>query len=180
MAKLSKDFKESIKKLSETEKEKIIFKFATKHQAIYEQLSMLYLKEKAEENFMEITRQKISDHLNYFEGKNPQQALSKAITLAIREITALKKITKNKTQEIELGIFLLETVFIKYGEYFGTNYRTLDTKVANFIDKTITLIYEHGENELIHDYKVSMDRFLEFIKQTSNFVDAVYALPKHL
>ena len=38
MAKLSKDFKESIKKLSETEKEKIIFKFATKHQAIYEQI----------------------------------------------------------------------------------------------------------------------------------------------
>ena len=180
MTKLSKDFKESIKKLSETEKEKIIFKFATKHQSIYEQLSMLYFKEKAEENFMEIARQKISDDLTYFEGKNPQQGLSRAITAAIKHITTLKKITKNKKQEIELSIFLLETVFIKYGEHFGTNYRTLDTKTANFLNKTIQLIYEYGENELIHDYKVSMDRFLEFIKRTSNFVDAVYALPKYL
>lgn len=180
MAKLSKEFKESIKKLSETEKEKIIFKLASKHQNIYEQLSMLYFKEKAEDNFMEIARQKISDDLTYFEGKTPQLALSRAISTAIKHITALKKITKNKKQEIELSIFLLETVFIKYGDYFGTKYRTLDSKVANFMNKTIQLIYQYGQSELIHDYKVSMDRFLEFIKRSSNFVDAVYALPKYV
>ncbi|MCK9451149.1 MAG: hypothetical protein M0Q90_05615 [Bacteroidales bacterium] len=157
MPRLDKETKERIKELELKELQEIVLKLASKEQSVYEYIFAKRYKGYAEEL---------------------QQA--NMLAACIKRLNEFTKISKNKTFEADLLIYILKVPFSPNSNLFGTSFTQYDSKVAMLVKRLITVVTKKLHEDYRIDYEATINNYLKRLHQTSNHLNTVFYMPKTL
>lgn len=181
MAKIPKELKEAICQMPQKEKDKILLRLIAKDQMLIARLEHeLFGDENETKALVEEIKEDIDRVMNY--NHDTPGWLMMAMRSINGDITRHVKITKDKTGEIELTLYLLSTTFKKQEEFLKEYAYRADTfgnyvcKRTDFVLKKIIKLHP----DLQFDYKNETEFILNFL-HTSKATQAdavVQKIPK--
>lgn len=178
MPTLDKEFKKHISSLPDSEKDRIIFRFARKYSDMFKILSYEYLELFTKEDMLEEAKEKIDEILaSTTARRNIQRQLAVRIKRSVRVIKEVQTVTKNLVIVIDLHLYLIGKLLKKHQKSLGSRYTTFDSHLAITIRKTIGLIRKLHQDYWL-DYKEEMDGYLGIIRARSGHLERVAELPR--
>ncbi len=180
MPRLSKEIKEQITNLSYTELQQIVLKIAAKEKPVYDFLLVKYLdKETGEQDLFEQTKADLDALFRKgYKGFSEQLQLANMLAACIKRINEFTKISKDKSLEADLLVYVLEVPFSLTTNLFGTCFTQYDTKVALILKRLITLVNKRLHEDYRIEYEDKINEYLQILHCTSEHIDTVYDLPK--
>ena len=176
MPAISPAFRQTVKKLSDKEKEAIILKAARRDAELYDILSFELLEEVTLEDVYEQSADKINELLMTASGRSLSKALTKALRKAIKEIARFKRITKDPKTEVELHLYTLRLIFSNFTGQFDSYYKAFFTATARLVLRTMQLIRKNLHEDYHLEYKQELDEFLDLIHERKKPLS--FSLPK--
>lgn len=168
MAKIAKELKEAICQMPEKEKDKILLRLIAKDQMLIARLEHELFGDEAETKALaEEIKEDIDRVMNY--DHDTPGWLMMAMRSINGDITRHVKITKDKTGEIELTLYLLSTTFKKQEDfleeysYRADKFAVYVCRRTDFILKKIIKLH----SDLQFDYKNEVDFILHFLHTSS-------------
>lgn len=182
MPRLNKDEKERIRELPKKELENIVIKLASKDKLNYDFIQITYLNsESGEKELFEEAKDDIYIlTFKGYKGFSEQLRMKNMLAACIKRLNEFTKISKNKSYEAELLIYILNEAFSKPPTFFGTCFTAFDSKVGSILKRLIGLVTKKMHPDYLYDYKDSIDDYLKRIHETSNHLDFIYELPPHI
>ena len=180
MPKLKRETKEQIRSLSTTELQQIVLKLASKDKLAYDYIWANYLnKESGEQELYEKTKLDIESlSCKQYKGFSDQLKLANMLAACIKRVNEFKKISKNKTMEADLLLYVLEIPFSLSTDYFGTCFTKYDFKVGQIVKRLVTLVTKNLDEEYRADYEEKINKYLEILHRNSNHIDLIFDLPR--
>ncbi len=178
MPKISTEIKNRIATISKTELEKIIIKMAAKDKAVFDYLLVNYLeKETGENDLFEETKMDLDSLFRKsYKGFSKELQLANMLSACIKRINQFSKICKKRDLEADLMMHVLEFIFSHSTNLFGTCFTAYDYKVAQMINRVITLV----QTKLHPDYKIQyvekINNYLTILHRTSNHINFIDGL----
>jgi hypothetical protein len=179
MPKIEKEFREAIKSFSQKDLQKIVLELAGKKQETYDYLNVKYVAQKdASHSLFEDTKASMSLELDVEFGRGPiQKRLKRAIANVVKKINYFVKVAKNKEQEAELLLCLLELVFEKHESDLGTVFTTFDFTLCRTTNRLLNLVTKKLHEDHLIEYQDQLNRFLSILHKKCSHIDFVYTMP---
>ncbi|MDD2386442.1 MAG: hypothetical protein PHP52_06625 [Bacteroidales bacterium] len=180
MPRLDKETKEKIKKLECKELQDIVIKLASKEQSVYDYVFANYIdKEFGEQELFERTKDDLDIIFQKrYKGFAEQLQMANMLAACIKRLNEFTKISKNKTFEADLLLYVLEVPFSLPANIFGTCFSQYDTKVAMIVKRLLNVVTKKLHEDYRIEYEETLNDYLQRLHQTSNHIDTVYNLPK--
>jgi hypothetical protein len=181
MPRLNNDTKKQIKELPRTDLEDIVLKMASKDNAFFDFLKVHYLdKESGEQELFE----KAKSDLSYlfakrYKGFSEQLQLTNMLSACIKRVNEFSVISKNKSQEANLLVYILDETFDYPKEYFGTCFTSFDYKTGTILRRLINLVKKSHPDYLI-EYQEKINKYLAILHLHSNHISTIYNLPQEI
>jgi len=182
MPRLSKETKESIKKLDINELQDIVLKLAASDKSAYDYVFANYLNnETGEKELLEEIKSDLEVlFLKRYKGYSDELKTANMLAACIKRINVFTKISKNKQYEADLLLYILEIPFSLSPNMFGTCFTQYDTKVALILKRLINLVTKKMHEDYTIDYQETINRYLQILHRRSNHINTVYELPKSI
>lgn len=174
MPRLTPELKNVITSLTSEEMQKIILRFAKSNQEVYDTLVYEYLNNNNNTELFEKVKEEIEFTLIYLSGRTIQKQLAKAISKSIQKVNRFAKITKDKKLEADLLVFLLNIVFNKYDDCFGTCWTVFDSKVGITTKRLVNLVNKKLHCDYRIEYREDINNFIRKLKKTSSHIDTIF------
>ncbi|MBN2745412.1 MAG: hypothetical protein JXR34_01685 [Bacteroidales bacterium] len=180
MPRLDIETKERIRKLKYAELQDIVLKLSSKEKSVYDYVLTNYLdKEFGEQELFETTKADLEIIFRKrYKGFSEQLQIANMLAACIKRINEFTKISKNKTFEADLLLYILEIPFSLNTSMFGTCFTQFDTKVALIVKRLINVVTKKLHEDYKIEYEETINDYLQKLHRTSNHVDTVYNLPK--
>ncbi len=177
----SAQLKESIKNLSKEDLEKLVLKTAVKDKSFRDFLWVNYIdKELGEKDLYEKTLADLDVLIcKRYKGFSPTIQTANMLAACSKRINEFSKISKNKTLEADLLVYILELAFSDRHD-FGTCFTVFDYKVALLLKRLISLVTKKMHEDYLLDYKEKINYYLKTLHTTSDHCDFVYVMPQEL
>lgn len=182
MPRLDKETKERIKELGLDELQEIVLKSASKEKSVYEYVFANYLDtEFGEKELFETAKADLELIFEKrYKGYAEELKLANILAACVKRLNEFTKISKNKTYEADLIVYILEVPFSLNKELFGTCFTQYDTKVAMLVKRLITVVTKKLHEDYRIEYEATINDYLKRLHQTSRHVNTVYNMPRTL
>ncbi|MDY0077001.1 MAG: hypothetical protein RBR87_06960 [Bacteroidales bacterium] len=182
MPRLDKETKERIKELELKDLQEIVSKLVSKEQSVYEYIFANYLdKEFGEKELFEKTKADLEIIFDKrYRGYAEELQQANMLAACIKRLNEFTKISKNKTFEADLILYILKVPFSPNSNLFGTCFTQYDSKVAILVKRLITVVTKKLHEDYRIDYEATINNYLKRLHQTSRHVNMVYNMPKTL
>lgn len=180
MPRLTEEFKSAVQKLPVEDLQTAVISYARKDQTFFDFLNLQYLGNlEAAEALFEETMDFIRDTIFFPVGRGViQKQLKSSMDKCIKQINHYATVSKNKKNEADLLLFLVETVFHHYSDELGTCFTTFDSKLALTTNRLYNLITKKLHPDYFAEYEDQLNKFLQLLHRHSNHIDYVYNMPK--
>lgn len=180
MPKNNVDLKEKIQSLPKSDLEKIVLKFAGKDKSFHDYLLVNYLdKEDGEKDLFEETKADLERLFKKrYKGFSEELQLANMLSACTKRINEFTKISKNKNQEADLLLHVLNVPFSLSSNLLGTCFTAYDNKVAIMLRRLINVVTTKLHPDYQIEYRETINDFLNILHRRSSYLDSVYALPK--
>lgn len=182
MPRLTADFKEQIKSLSQKDLHQIVTKLAAKEQFVFDFVKINYIdKDFGEQELFEQAKSDLKGlrYKNYV-GRAEELRLAKLLAASIKRVNEFTKLSKNKVLEAELLMYVLEIPFPANAKLLGTCFTAYDSKVASIVKRLINLVTKKLHEDYKLDYQNSINEYLTILHKKSRHINAVYDMPKSI
>ncbi len=182
MAKIAKELKEAICQMPQNEKDKILLRLIAKDQMLIARLEHeLFGDENDTKSLAEEIKEDIDRVMNY--DHDTPGWLMMAMRNINGDITRHVKITKDKTGEIELTLYLLSTTFKKQGKFLE-KYAYRADKFGGYVCKRMDFVLKKLiklHPDLQFDYKNEVEFLLDFLNTSPATEEEAleYDIPTH-
>lgn len=176
--KVSADLKDVLYEQSKDYLVKLIVKQANKHPEFLSSLILEFgeRKEYEQELFTKYKQLVIDELDGYTRYKANQLHAYHTISNAIKQLNEFCKHSKNKEQEAELLMMILEYIFNFYKGDFGTCHTKFDNKVAITLQRTINVVQKKLHPDIQIEYLDKLNVMLEHLKEKSGYLDSVFKI----
>lgn len=180
MPRLDKETKEKITNLEYKELQDIVLKLASKEKSVYDYVFINYLdREFGEKELFEATKADLEIIFRKrYKGGAVQLQIANMLGVCIKRINEFTKVSKNKTFEADLLLYILEIPFSLTTNIFGTCFTQYDTKVAMIVKRLINVVTNKLHEDYRIEYEETLNDYLQILHSTSRHIDTVYNLPK--
>ncbi|MDX5345890.1 MAG: hypothetical protein LPJ89_05650 [Hymenobacteraceae bacterium] len=169
--------KKAVKQLSEKEKEAWLLK-ALRRDAELQEMMAFELEEVTLEELTEEYQTRIKELMDNTSGRSLPKSLAKSLRKSQKEITQFKRVTKDKTAEVNLHLFLLRMIFNNFSGPLNSYYKGFYTGTGRLLLRTINLIYKNLHEDYYLEYETELNEFLENLRSRDNYYSTNLDLPK--
>ncbi len=104
----------------------------------------------------------------------------KKLSACVKRINEFTVETKSKKLETDLVLYVLKLQFAHYPKMFGKKTSGYDYKVGLLLKRFIKLITKELHEDYFADYQDTVNDFLEKLHKTSDRINTIKLLPKHV
>lgn len=104
----------------------------------------------------------------------------KKLSECVKRINEFTVETKSKKLETDLVLYVLKLQFAHYPKMFGKKTSSYDYKVGLLLKRFIKLITKELHEDYFADYQDTVNDFLEKLHKTSDRINTIKLLPKHV
>lgn len=179
MPKISKEFKKEIIKIPISELQKLVIELARKSQEVYDLVDVRFINhQNADDDLYNETKEMIAFEMEFIGSRGAiQKQIAKSIAKSVEGINHYAKVTKNKVNEAELLLYLLEITYKSYDGELGTCWTAFDSKLAITTRRLLTLVKKNLHEDYFVEYEAPLNRFLAILHSKCDHIDFVYNLP---
>jgi hypothetical protein len=166
-----------LKKMSEKEKDTLLLRSVRRDAEWRATLAYELLPEVNRDTVYEAVSEKIHTLLMTASGYQLARMLVSIFKKATEEINFARRITGERTLEIDLYAYLLREVFTHYSGQLDSHYTPFYKAVAKLVVKLIKLIKRHLHEDLWLDYNAEITDWLQQLRRRNNFWELSFELP---
>jgi hypothetical protein len=111
-------------------------------------------------------------------GFSQELQLANMLGACIKRINEFTAVSKNRSLEADLLLYVLEIPFSLPANMFGTCFTQYDTKVAMIVKRLITVVTKKLHEDYKAEYEDIINGYLEILHRRSNHIDSIYNMPK--
>jgi len=180
MPRIDAETKERIKKLDYTVLQELVIKLASKEKSVYDFILINYLdKELAERELFEETKADLEIIFRKrYKGFSEQLQIANMLGACIKRINEFTKISKNRTFEADLLLYILDIPFSNPDNMFGTCFTQYDSKVAIIVKRLINVVTKKLHEDYRIEYEETINGYLQTLHRTSRHIETVYNMPE--
>ena len=175
----SADFKKTLKRLSETEKEALLLRAVRRDAELYETFRFELLADVTLGQVQEESADRIHELFNVaVTGRLLNRSLVKAVRASVQEAARSRRITKNKQLEIDLLVYILRQCIDNYSGQFDSVYDGFYNATARLASRVPILVIKSLHEDLWVEYKSELDEILRELHGRKKSHNLKFELPR--
>ncbi|GAC1375393.1 MAG: hypothetical protein NVS3B25_25300 [Hymenobacter sp.] len=175
----SSDFKKSLKRLSDSEKETLLLRAVRRDAELYETYRYELLADVSLAQIQEETADRIHELFNLaVSGRLLNRSLVKALRASVQEAARARRITKSKPLEIDLLVYILRQCLDNYSGQFDSVYDGFFNATARLAARVPALVLKSLHEDLWVEYKAEMDDILRDLHSRKKRQQLKFELPR--
>jgi hypothetical protein len=180
--KVDKLFKEEIALLPKNELINLIIKAASISKQFHEYVIINHIdKVSGEKELYESAKQDLEWLLRKsYKGISEELQLANMLAACNKRINEFAKVSKDKSLEMDLIIFILEKPFSLSTKHFATCFTRYNQQVYLLVKKALALLKTKLHEDYHIQFATTINSYLTVLHRSSGHLDYIYALPKSI
>ena len=175
----SSEFKKSLKRLSDTEKEVLLLRAVRRDAELYETFRYELVADVTLGQIQEEAADRIHELFNVaVSGRLLNRSLVKALRASVQEAARARRITKNKQLETDLLVYVLRQCIDNYSGQFDSVYDGFFNATARLAARLPALVLKSLHEDLWVEYKADLDEILRELHGRSKSRHLKFELPR--
>lgn len=175
----SADFKRALRQLSDKEKETLLLRAVRRDAELYdalcfellEDVTLASVQHEAEDRIHELFNVSVSGYLLH-------KSLPKVLSKAQKEVARARRVTKSRTLEVDLDMYILRLIFGNYTGSLDSSHHLFYKATARLAVRTAGLVLKNLHEDMWLEYKEELDDFFKQLHSYDNRWQLGFELPK--